>query len=102
MVFIASVEIAPLSGSQMEAQAVGAFVYCLIPAESQTIAKRMLKNAMAEDKYLLTKLEFLRQYEGFRWEKGEDQIEYDRLAKRAALNNEIVYGAFHTWKQDKV
>ncbi len=101
MVFIASVEIAPLTGSQMEGRGVGAVVYCLIPAESQTTAKRMLKIALAEDSYLLIKLEFLRQYEGFRWEESEDQIEYDRLAKRAALNNAIVYGTFHKWKQDK-
>lgn len=85
----------------MEGRGVGAEVYCFIPSESQTTARKMLKNALAEDKYKLVKLEFLNPYEGFKWEKLQDQIENDRLAKRAALNNTVVYGAFHSWEQDE-
>ena len=101
MIFIASVEVEPLPGSQMGDRGIGALVYCLIPAESKIIAERRLKECLDEDKYRLVKLEFLKKYNGFAWENEEDQIEYDRLAKRAALNNELVYGTFYTWKQNE-
>ncbi|MFN2499980.1 MAG: hypothetical protein ABR557_12935 [Pyrinomonadaceae bacterium] len=100
MIFIASIEVAPLSDSQMASRsAIGGFVYCFVPAETQTSAKRMLRDALIEDKYILVNLEFIKEYEGFTWENQEDQIEYDRLAKRAALSNAIVYGTFYTWKK---
>ena len=101
MIFIASVEVEPLNGSQMKTHGVGAFVYCLIPAKSKIVAQRKLKVALAEDKYRLINLEFLKKYDGFEWESEKDQIEYDRLAKRAALNDELVYGPFYTWKQNE-
>ena len=99
MLFIASVEVAPLNGSQMKSHGVGALVYCLIPAKSHAAAKKMLKQALVEDKYRLIRLEFLRQYEGFTWEKDEDKTEYDKQAKRAVLNAKVLYGPFYTWSE---
>jgi hypothetical protein len=101
MIFIASVEVEPLTSSQMGDRGIGACVYCLIPAESKVLAGRKLKECLVEDKYRLVNLEFLEKYDGFAWENEEDQIEFDRLAKRAALNNELVYGTFYTWKQNE-
>jgi hypothetical protein len=101
MIFIASVEVEPLIGSQMGNRGVGAFVYCLIPAESKVIAERKLRAALAEDKYRFINLEFLKKYDGFEWASEKEQIEYDRLAKRAALNDELIYGEFYTWKQNE-
>ena len=97
MIFIASAEVKPLPGSQMNDRCVGASVYCFIPAESKSAGEAKLKSCLAQDKYCLINLEFLKKYEDFRWENAQDQVEYDRLAKRAALRNELVYGTFYTW-----
>jgi hypothetical protein len=98
MIFIASVELEPLPGSKMAGGRAGAMVYCLIPAESKRAAKQRLRAALEEDKYRLIRTELMDDYKHFRWESMEDQAEYDKLAKRAALNNDIVYGPFYTWK----
>lgn len=99
MMFIASVELEPLPGSKMAGGRVGAMVYCLIPAESKRAAKLRLRAALEEDKYRLVKTELLDDYEHFRWESLKDQAQYDKLAKRAALNDDVVYGPFYTWKE---
>jgi hypothetical protein len=99
--FIASVEIAPLAGSKMGSDRPGALVYCLIPTESKSDAKRRLRAALKEDKYRLIRTELLEDYKQFRWENAEDQAEYDGLAKRAALNMDVVYGPFYTWERDE-
>jgi hypothetical protein len=99
--FIASVEIAPLPGSEMPSGQQGALVYCLIPAESKTEAKRRLRTVLKEDKYRLIRTELLEDYQQFRWENAEDQTEYDRLAKKAALNDDVVYGPFYSWERDE-
>lgn len=101
MIFIASVELEPLSGSKMTAGRAGAVVYCLIPAESKSAAKLRLRAALEEDKYRLVRTELLDDYKHFRWEKIEDQADYDKLAKKAALNDAVVYGPFYTWKRDE-
>ncbi len=98
MIFIASVEVEPLPGSEMAAGRAGAMVYCMIPAESKSAAKRRLRAALAEDRYRLVRTELLDDYEHFRWQSMEDQLEYDKLAKRSALNDDVVYGPFYTWK----
>jgi thioester reductase-like protein len=100
MVFIAGIKVEPLPGSQMEGRGVGGFVYCLIPANSKNAAKARLRAALEEDKYRLVQIELFEDYQRFTWEKSEDQIEYDRVAKMAALNDEVVYGPFYTWNSD--
>jgi hypothetical protein len=100
VIFIASAEVRPLPGSQMKDRGVGASVYCLIPAESKSAGEAKLRSCLEQDKYRLIKLEFLKKYEEFRWENAQDQVEYDRLAKRAALHNELVYGTFYTWAEE--
>ena len=100
MIFIASAEVKPLPGSQMKDRGVGASVYCLIPAESTSAGEAKLRSCLKQDKYRLIKLEFLKKYEDFRWENAQDQVEYDRLAKKASLHNEIVYGTFYTWEAE--
>jgi hypothetical protein len=97
MVYIADVEIEPLPGSKMRGHGLGASVYCLIPAESKRIARKRLHEALQEDRYRLVKTNLLEDYEGFRWQSTKDQTEYDKLAKRAAVNDEVVYGPFYTW-----
>ena len=101
MTFIASIEIEPLPGSKMEGNRKGALVYCLIPAASRKVAKRRLQAALEEDKYRLLRTELLEDYANFRWENAKDQLEYDGLAKRAALNNDVVYGPFFSWERDE-
>ncbi|HKP37907.1 MAG TPA: hypothetical protein VJT71_13700 [Pyrinomonadaceae bacterium] len=98
MTYIASVEIEPLPGSKMKGRSLGALVYCFIPASSKVVAKRRLHTVLEEDKYRLIRIELLENYEHFRWEKPDDQAEYDRLAKRAALTDDVIYGPFFTWK----
>ena len=100
MIFIASAEVKPLPGSQMKDSAVGASVYCLIPAESKSAGEAKLRSCLEQDNFRLTKLEFLRKYDDFKWENVSNQVEYDLLAKRAALTNELVYGAFYTWAKE--
>jgi|GEM_PF-6736471 len=98
-IFIASVEVEPLPGSQMKS-GIGASVYCLIPGDSKAACESKLRSCLEQDKYRLIKVEYLKKYEGFRWENAKDQIEYDRLAKRAALKNDLVYGTFYTWAEE--
>ncbi|CAN5497018.1 hypothetical protein BH20ACI3_BH20ACI3_42470 [soil metagenome] len=100
MIFIASAEVRPLPGSQMKDRGVGASVYCLIPADSKSAGEAKLRSCLEQDKYRLVKLEFLKKYEEFRWENAQDQVEYDLLAKRAALHDELVYGTFYTWAKE--
>jgi hypothetical protein len=100
VIFIASAEVKPLPGSQMKDRGVGASVYCFIPAESKSASEAILRSCLEQDKYCLIKLEFLKKYEDVRWENATDQLEYDRLAKRAALHNELVYGTFYTWAKE--
>lgn len=100
MIFIADVELEPLLGSKMGGHVVGASVYCLIPAETKPVAEQRLQEALQEDRYRLVKTNQLEDYEGFRWESTKDQTEYDQLAKRAALNDDVVYGEFYTWSRD--
>lgn len=100
MIFIVSAEVEPLPGSQMNDRGIGASVYCLIPAESKSAAEAKFRSCLEEDKYRLINLEFLKKYEDFRWENARDQDEYDRLAKRAALHNELVYGTFYAWAEE--
>jgi len=97
MIYLASVEVEPLSGCQMPAGQIAAFVYVLIPAGSKREATQKLRAALKEDRYGIIDLEFVAKYGSFSWEKEEDQIEYDRLAKRAALHNDVVYGTFYSW-----
>lgn len=98
MIFIASIEVAPLPGSKMTSKRAGAAVYCMIPAESKGAARERLRAALEEDKYRLVRTEFLDDYKNFRWENIEDQADYDKMAKKAALNDAVVYGPFYTWK----
>lgn len=63
MIFIASAEVKPLPGSQMKDRGVGASVYCLIPAESESAGEAKLRSCLEQDKYRLIKLEFLKKYE---------------------------------------
>lgn len=101
MIFIASVEVKPLPGSEMSKKSAGGLVYCFIPANSKTAASKRLQAALDEDKYELVQVELFDEYENFRWEEPEDQIEYDRLAKRAAVNDDVIYGPFYTWESDE-
>jgi thioester reductase-like protein len=100
MIFIADVEVEALPDSKMAGHGVGASVYCLIPAESKRAAEQRLREALQEDRYRLVKTNLLQDYEGFRWESAHDQSQYDRLAKRAALKDDIVYGESYTWSRD--
>jgi len=97
--FIASVEVKRLPGSKMGKGEQGALVYCLIPAESKNTAKQRLRTALEEDSYRLIRIELLEDYESFHWENAQDRVQYDALAKRAALNDDVVYGPFYTWKE---
>jgi len=81
--FIASVEVKRLPGSKM----------------GKNTAKQRLRTALEEDSYRLIRIELLEDYESFRWENAQDQVQYDALAKRAALNDDVVYGPFYTWKE---
>lgn len=76
----------------------GAALYALIPANSKRDASRKLRVALEEDKYQLVNTEFLAPYDEFTWESDADRGEYDKLAKRAALENDVVYGPFYTWE----
>jgi hypothetical protein len=98
MIFIASVEVEPLPGSKMTGDRIGALVYCLIPAESKKDAKQRLHEVLKSDKYRLVRTEFLDEYRNFRWENNEDKVAYDKLARRALLSNDVVYGPFYSWK----
>jgi hypothetical protein len=101
MVFMASIEVEPLPGSQMGSGLLGGLVYCFVPADNKKAAERRLQSALEQDRYRLIRLEFLQDYKNLRWETPEDQNVYDRLAKRAALNNAVVYGPFYTWDTDE-
>ena len=101
MVFVASIEVQPLPGSQMRSGLLGAVVNCFVPAENKRAAKRRLKAALDEDRYRLVRIELFDVYENLSWEKSEDQVAYDRLAKRASLNNDVVYGPFYAWSSDE-
>lgn len=98
MIFIASVEVEPLPGSKMTDSGIGGVVYCFIPAASKRAAKQRLLAALSSDNYRLIKTEFLDEYRNFSWERVEDQAEYDKLAKKAAANHDVVYGPFYTWQ----
>ena len=98
MIFLASVEVEPLPGCEMNGQGIGAAVYCLIPAENEAAARVVLETALlSEDKYQITNVEYVSNYNELCWDDAKDQREYDKLAKRAALNNDVVYGTFYAW-----
>ena len=52
--------------------------------------------------YQIVKIEFIENYTDYKWDDKKDQLQYDRLAKRAALNDDIVYGPFYTWQQEDI
>ena len=68
----------------------------MIPAKSKMEASRKLRAALEEDKYQLVKTDLLAKYTDFIWESDADRNEYDKLAKRAALENDVVFGPFYT------
>jgi hypothetical protein len=100
MIFLTSVEVKPLPGSKMRKHGVGGMVYCFIPAKTKVEAKKRLRAALEEDRYSLIRIEFLEDYEKFTWEKPKEQKEYDTLAKKSAVEDEVIYGQFYTWKRD--
>lgn len=102
MIFLASVEVKPLPKSQLNAHGVGALIYCLVPADSRGIARKKLGQALRDDMYQIVKIEFIENYTDYKWDDKKDQLQYDRLAKRAALNDDIVYGPFYTWQQEDI
>ena len=101
MIFLASIEVKPLLGAEMRTHQKGAALYALIPAKSRREASRKLRIALEEDKYQLVKTDLLARYDEFTWESDVDRSEYDKLAKRAALENDVVYGPFYTWRTDE-
>jgi hypothetical protein len=98
MIFLASIQVEPLSGSKMQSDQIAALVYVAIPAASDGEARKKLQGALKEDRYRLVNTEFIAKYDSFQWESTEDQAEYDKLAKRAALQNEVLYGPFYAWQ----
>lgn len=100
MVFIASIEVAPLPNSKMGKHGKGALVYCFIPADSEKIARLRLQKVIREDDYRLINIEFFDDYSGFQWETEQEQNEYDQLAEEARLGGDVVYGPFYVWKQE--
>jgi|ERR1051326_266711 hypothetical protein len=101
MIYLASVEVAPVANSLIGGRGTGALVYCFIPSESKKNAKKKLIQALEEDQYKLVNIEFIEPYNGLTWEDERDKITYDRLAKRAALNNNLIYGPFYTWEKKR-
>ena len=101
MIFLASIEVKPLLGAEMRPPQEGAALYALIPAKSKREASRKLRIALEDDKYQLIEMDWLARYDEFIWESDADRSEYDKLAKRAALENGVVYGPFFTWNTDE-
>ena len=85
----------------MQPPQIGAALYALIPAASKREASRRLRIALQEDKYQLVKTDLLARYDEFSCDSDADRSEYDKLAKRAALENDVVYGSFYTWEADE-
>lgn len=101
MIYLASIEVKPVSGAEMEPRLKGAVLYALVPAQSKAEASRRLRTALEEDQYQLVKTDLLAKYNDFTWESDADRSEYDKLAKRAELENDVVYGPFYTWKGEE-
>ena len=90
-----------MRGAQMVGHGVGALVNCLIPADSIELAIEKLKQALHEDHYELVVTEFVKPYEGFKFELTADQELHDQLARQAAETDDVVYGEFYTWEREE-
>jgi hypothetical protein len=94
-IYIASIEVRPLSGCQMSLEFAGAFTIGFIPAYTEEEARAKILAALAEDHYELVDMEYCLRYSRRDWDAPECKIKSG--VDEAQVTGDMIYGEFQCW-----
>lgn len=97
-VFIGSFEVLPGTGSELKKTgSVGAFVYCLCTALNKGQAELRMRQALAEDHYIIKLTDFICAYIDMEFDNEDDQKEFDDHKENAEISDDVIYGEFYSY-----
>ncbi len=77
---------------------IGGFVYLFFKAEGVLEAIPKIKNAIEEEGFKITRVEFVSEYDEVPWDTEEEQSKYDSLAKEASNSDGIIWDELYTYE----
>ena len=98
--YIVSVEVHAKPGSEMWGNAIGGFLYCVVPEEDAEKAIKSTRIALEEDNYEIKQIEEAIKFENMAWESEEVEIDYKKLAFKATRTKDVHYGPFFIYESD--
>lgn len=93
--YLVRVEVKGDKGSAMPTDAKGAFVNCVVPGKDRDDAIHKLEKALAEDKYLLVKIDKIDDFDKLEFDPRDEH--YLQMAKDAVRSGSVYYGEFNIW-----
>ncbi len=99
-IYIVSAEVTAKQGSEMWGDAIGGFLFCVVPKEDAEEAAKFARIALEEDNYAVNKIEEVIKFKNMAWETNEVENEYKQLAIEAIRTKDVVYGPFYTWETE--